>query len=417
MIRVKRVSIVCVLWVLAWPGLAADAGEANRLMIEAVKLIHASEIEPSADGKYKLLEQAHDNLVEIVDRHPSSDLAVKLATGQRIGDVSLSGVREAMEQVRVVEPARPGAPIRVWKHEAAMVAVAAPSSGERRVLTASRDGIAALRDIKTGRLLGTWQHRSAMTAADMSRNGRRVLTGSRDGVVTLRDAETGRVLVEWEHRRAVEALALSRDGRQAVVGSGRTASVVNVETVEVVHSWRHRSPATSVAYAPGGRWVLAGFADGRAVLADARSGREVHRWKHSGSGGGGVTSAAFSPDGRRILTGAANRTAMLRDVATGRTMHEWKVGSRIGAVAYSRGGRWVLTGADDYEVKLHDTQTGRTVRKWRYDSSPTAVAFSSNDRGALMGFADGTVILCDIRVPERRRGYERTFLTADGGCW
>lgn len=415
MVRVKRVSMVCVLWVLAWPGLAADAGEANRLMIEAVKLIQASEVEPSADGKYKLLKQAHDNLVEIVDRHPSSDLAVKLATGQRVGNVSLSGVREAMERVRVVAPARPGAPIRVWKHEAAVVAVASPSSGGRRVLTASRDGIAALRDIETGRLLGTWQHRSAMTAADLSRNGRRVLTGSRDGVVALREAETGRVLVEWQHRSAVKALALSREGRQAVVGSGRSASVVNVGTVEVVHAWRRRALATSVAYAPDGRWILAGFADGRAVLGDARSGREVRRWKH---GGAAVTSAAFSPDGRRILTGTTHWTALLRDVATGRTMHKWKVGSRIRAVAYSRGGRWVLTGADDFEVELHDRQTGRTVRKWRYDSAPpTAVAFSFNDRGALMGFADGTVILCDIRVPERRRGYERTFLTADGGCW
>lgn len=34
-----------------------------------------------------------------------------------------------------------------------------------------------------------------------------------------------------------------------------------------------------------------------------------------------------------------------------------------------------------------------------------------------MGFADGVVILCDIHIPKKRRGYTRTFLTLDGGCW
>ena len=116
-----------------------------------------------------------------------------------------------------------------------------------------------------------------------------------------------------------------------------------------------------------------------------------------------------------MLIGAANRRAVLRDIATGRVVHEWKAGARVRAVAYS--GRWILAGDDGYEVELHDAQTGRTVRKWRYDAPSTAIAFSSNDRSALMGFADGTVILCDIRLPERRRGYERTFLTPDGGCW
>ena len=417
MSKVRLVAFACMLCSLAWSSFADDNARANRLMIEAVKLIQASEREPSPDGKFRLLKQAHDSLVEIVDRHPSSDLAVKLATGQRVGDISLSRVREAMEQARVTEPERPGAPIRVWRHEAEVVAVTSSPSGRQWVLTASRDGIAALRDTGAGKLLGTWLHESGMNAADLSGDGRHVLTGSRDGTVTLRDAGTGSVQREWRHRQGVEALALSWRRGQALIGSGSTALLVDLGSLEVRHSWRHKSPVTSVACAPGGRWILAGFADGSAILGDAGTGRTVHRWKHSGSGGGGVTAAAFSSDGRRILTGAANRRAVLRDVATGQTVHEWKVGSRIRAVAYSRNGRWILTGDDDYEVELHDAQTGRTLRKWRYERPPTAVAFSLDDRRALMGFADGVVILCDIRLPERRRRYARTFLTTDGGCW
>ena len=418
MARMRLVVIVGVLCSLAWPSFAEDTAHANRLMIEAVKLVEASELEPSPEGKFRLLKQAHDTLVEIIERHPSSDLAVKLATGQRIGDISLSRLRTAMEQARVVEPAKPGAPLRVWRHEAAVVVVAPVASpdGRRRVLTASRDGTVSVRDTGTGELVSTWRHSPGMNAAGVSRSGRHVLTGSRDGVVALRDPRTGRVLAQWRHRQAVEALAPLRDGSGALVGSGRTAIVVDIDTMEPRHSWRHKAPVTTVARAPAARWVLAGFADGRALLGDARTGRTVHWWRHSGSGGGGVTSAAFSPDGRRVLTGAANRRAVLRDVATGATVHEWKVGARIGTVAYSGDGRWVSTGDDGHEVELHDTGTGRTLRKWRYDRPPTAVAFASGDRRILMGFADGTVILCDIRLPQRRRG-ERTRLTADGGCW
>ena len=412
MALMNRFLIVGVLCLLAWPSLADDAARANRLMIDAVNLIQAS----NRVEKFRLLKQAHDNLVEIIDRHPSTDLAVKLATGQRIGNITLSKVHNAMEQARVAKPAKPGAPVRVWRHGAAVVAVASSPPGGQWVFAASRDGVVALRDIRTGELVGTWRHGSEMSVA-LSPGGRRVLTGGRDGVVALRDTRTGHARHEWQHKRSVAAVALSGARGRALVGSGRNAFVVDVRTLKILHSWRHKSPATAVAYASDGRWILAGFADGRALLGDARTGRIVHQWKHPGSGSGGIMSAAFSPDGRRVVTGAANWRATLRDIDTGRTVHAWKIDSRVTAVAYSRDGRWILTGDDEYEVELHDTASGRTVRKWRYDTSPTAVAFSADTRIALMGFADGMLILCDIRRPERRRGYERTFLTTDGGCW
>ena len=100
----------------------------------------------------------------------------------------------------------------------------------------------------------------------------------------------------------------------------------------------------------------------------------------------------------------------------GRTLREWRVGRRMTAVAGAADGRWVLTGDDGYEVGLHDAQTGRTLRRWRYDTRPEALAVSPNGRQAFMGFADGVAILCDIRLPESRRRYERTRLDP-GGCW
>ena len=426
---IRLFLIAGMFYLLPASGLADDTGQANRLMVEAVQLVQASELEPSSEGKSALLEQALDNLLKIIDHYPSTDLALQLVTGQPVGNISLTGVRKALDEVRRVVPRKAGAPVRVWTLTAGVASVALPADGSQ-ALVVGRDGIAALHDVATGELLRTWQHSGGLSDVALSRRGRggvssvavsprgrRALTAGRDGSVQLRAVETGKKLNEWTHERLASAVALSRDRRLALVGAGQEAVLVDAEALTILHTWRGGSPVTSVAYAPRGQWIFAGFADGSAVLGEAATGATVHTWRHPGSGGGGVMSAAFSSDGRTVVAGAANQVAVLRDVGSGRILHEWSVGYRVTSVAYSRDGAWVLTADEGHEVELHDTRTGRTVRKWRYEASAEAVAISPTGRWALMGFADGTAILCDIRLPERRRGYARTSLTRESGCW
>ena len=273
--------IVGVLFLLAVPSLADDTVEANRLMIEAVKLFQEFERELSAEGKLKLLSEAHDHLVAIIERHPSTDLAVKLATGQRIGSISLKVVREAMDRARVPEPLKPGASVRVWRQEAGVVALALPS-GRRWGWTAAEDGGVALLDLGTGALLRTWQHRSQLTAAAMSPRGRRVLRAGRNLSATLREAGTGRVLGEREHKRPVTtAVALSRDGKAALVGAGHAALLIEVDAVQIRRTWKHRAPVTSVASSAEGRQAFMGFADGVAILCDIRLPKSRRRYERT----------------------------------------------------------------------------------------------------------------------------------------
>ena len=413
---IKFVLVAALLCLPTAPICASDTSEANRLMVEAVHHIQDSDLEPSAHGKFALLKQAYDKLLTIVKRYPSTDLAVKLATGQRIGEISLEAVRQAMERARPAEPRQPGAPLHFWKHMRSVVALALPP-GRQWAWTAGGDGVEVLRDLATGETLRTWRHPARPTAATISPDGERVLTADRNGGARLVASQTAEVLREWGHDRSVSSVALSRDGGKALVAAGNEALLVDIRALEVVRIWSHRAPATAVAWSPDARLILAGFADGKALLGDARSGRTLSEWMHEGSGGGGVTSAHFSADGSKVLTGAANFRAVLRDTTTGRTLREWQVGKKVTAVALSRDGRWALTGDDGWEVELHDAQGGRTMRKWRYDSWPQAVAFSADGRQAFMGFADGAAILCEIRIPANRGNYKRTFLNSERGCW
>jgi len=82
----------------AW---ADDNSEANKLFVEAVKLVNSAEdLKRGSEGKAVALEEALRKLNEIIDDHPSSDLAVKLITNQDIGDTSLRGVRYSAESAR-----------------------------------------------------------------------------------------------------------------------------------------------------------------------------------------------------------------------------------------------------------------------------------------------------------------------------
>lgn len=76
---------------------ADQSPSANEMIVEASRLIRAADSASTPDQAISLLEAAHRQLMLITEVHPSSDLAVKLATGQGIGTVSLAGVQAAIK--------------------------------------------------------------------------------------------------------------------------------------------------------------------------------------------------------------------------------------------------------------------------------------------------------------------------------
>ena len=81
-------------------GPVDEEAEANKRFVEAVALLEAAESEPAAPAKLSLLEQAETTLQTIIARYPSTELAVKLTSGQQIGNVSLTTVEAAVKDAR-----------------------------------------------------------------------------------------------------------------------------------------------------------------------------------------------------------------------------------------------------------------------------------------------------------------------------
>ena len=98
MIKPLVLFLVCLSVV---PAVADDPAQANRLLVEAVKLIQAAETQDEVSDRLALLEGALAKLNEIIERHPSSSLAVKLITDQPIGSLSLQKLTDTVEKLRI----------------------------------------------------------------------------------------------------------------------------------------------------------------------------------------------------------------------------------------------------------------------------------------------------------------------------
>ena len=97
MVKLVWLLLVCL---TALPALADEAAGANRLVVEAVKMIKAAETVEGTADKLALLEGALAKLNEIVERHLSSDVAVKLVTDQSIDSLSFARLRGMVEELR-----------------------------------------------------------------------------------------------------------------------------------------------------------------------------------------------------------------------------------------------------------------------------------------------------------------------------
>ena len=94
-------SVIALLF-SAGATLADDTDEANKLYIEAAKLIKLAENIEGFGEKAEVLEEALSLLNKIVDDHPSSDLAFKLISSQDIGSISLEDVGDAALSARIM---------------------------------------------------------------------------------------------------------------------------------------------------------------------------------------------------------------------------------------------------------------------------------------------------------------------------
>jgi tetratricopeptide (TPR) repeat protein len=81
-------------------GCKKDANEeANKLFVQAQQLLEKAEKQQRPADKLPILHDAEDHLKSIVSEYPSANLAVQLASGQSVGQISFKGVADTIAEV------------------------------------------------------------------------------------------------------------------------------------------------------------------------------------------------------------------------------------------------------------------------------------------------------------------------------
>lgn len=146
----------------------------------------------------------------------------------------------------------------------------------------------------------------------------------------------------------------------------------------------HKGPLSSVSFTPDGKQLLSAGKDGKLILWDIQSRKQV--WELSG-GGSQLRAAAVSPDGR--LTASGDDTGLLRiyDLSRHSLIQQVKADDiSLLALSFDSTGEWIVTGGKDRKVKIWETATARLsgVFEGSFDRI-NAVALSADGKMVLAG--------------------------------
>jgi WD40 repeat protein len=325
------------------------------------------------------------------------------------------------------------------------------ADGARIVTTGGR--LARIWDIRTGRLLRSIAHPSAVTEAAFSADGSQILTAGDDRTVRVFDVGSGASRTSFVQPSDVAAASFSPRGDLiATGGADDIARLWNARTGELRHELRkHVGPVGAVDFSPDGKLVATGSRDGTAIVWDTSNGELVTI--HPGHRGF-VSAVAFSPDGESVATAsseglarvfaaelptllatlighseAVTDVAFTRDSATlvtasnDRTVRRWdplrfpelkdvREGAEpVAAVDFSPDGRRILSVAQNDPARRWfalsgGPAAGRLRQALEDAGAPTAVALSADDSTAAAADEDGSIRIADAEDGEPRARVE-----------
>jgi len=324
------------------------------------------------------------------------------------GKYVLSGSKD---QVAILWDVATGRQVRSFEGHSRAVSSVYFSPDRRHVLSISTEDSSLKLWELTGREVRTFEQIFQPWCAAFSPDGQYVVSRDHKNL-NVWELSTGKKVMVLEGRSsAASALVFSPGSGHLLAATEGTVGVWDLPTGKEVSAITLReSPKTAypMAFSPDGRYLLAASEDKTAHLWEVSSGRKLavlsgHEWR--------VTSVAFSPDGRYALSGSEDNTARIWEVSSGKEVkklegHKWFVTS----VAFSPDGRYVASGSFDQTVKVWDASTGRELRTLSgHDEYVFAVALSPNGRFALSGGSHKVIKVWDIagaREVMRLKGHE-----------
>jgi WD40 repeat protein len=276
------------------------------------------------------------------------------------------------------------------------------SSDGKYLVTASRDGVAKIWNVQTGKLIHSLKGTGWISSVVFSAYDVFIITTSRDGTANIWDAKKGKLLETFE--QVYHTATLSPDLKQLLaVNNNETAEIYDVETGEFKYDFSEDiytfQNTSSAVFSPDGRYVAT--SGDPAKIWDAQTGHLLFSLKGPVPG---TEAIAFSPDSKWVITtGSATMwdgTAIIWDVQSGKILRSFEGHTtETTHASFSSDGKLLITASTDDNVKLWNMETGKWLHTFKgHTNWITSATFSPDSRFAVTSSDDNSAIIWDVRT-------------------
>jgi WD40 repeat protein len=290
-------------------------------------------------------------------------------------------------------------------HAAYPCAVAITPDG-RRAISASRDGVIRVWNLRTGQEECTFtDHGDEVLALAVTPDGRHAISASEDGTIKMWDIRTGmeeRTLVA-EHKDEVQAVAVALDCRCAIsVSTDCTLKVWDLQAGEGKRSLiSHTGTVCSVTMTHDSQRAVSAFRDGTLEIWNIQTGQLERTFAGCEPG---MRSMTATPDGRCAITVSKDRLKVW-NLQSGQVEHTL-VGHEflVYAVAVTHDARRVISGSLDQTLKVWNLQTGQEEHTLAgHADGVTAIAVTPDSSRVVSLSEDGTLKVWNLQIGREGR--------------
>ena len=192
------------------------------------------------------------------------------------------------------------------------------------------------------------------------------------------------------HAGRITEMLLSRDEKEAYTSSlDGTVKIFSPRTRQVTHTFELGTKVWSLALNPDGNRLAAATEDGRVVVWDLSSHRQLATFSELGAR---VRTVTFSPDGAWITAGYLSGTVVTWELKGGRLVSKWKEpDSDVRSVVYFGSNGVVAVGLSHQRLgpwaTLRQVSSGRLIQILRRELIPSGVRNLAVDESTGQLFA------------------------------